>query len=413
MKLAYQAIDRSGQHVQDVVEAIDMFDATDKLHRQGLQVTHISQASSGKASAGVDWLKTLGLKREKGGNFKTLSVFTRQLFMLISTGTPVADALTALSKQIKEPRWQRVLNAVRQQVEEGDNLANALRQHPRYFDHVYCSLVAAGESSGQLAAMLDRLSNLTQQQARIRASISGAMVYPCMLITVAAIVLLVMLVVVLPRFADMFEDMGMPLPPSTQAVIFLSDMLLGYWWAILPMMVVLFLAMRAATQTSEFKQRWDTFILRVPRLGLVVRSFITARIARVMGVLLESHLPLMEVLHLVRQSIQHSHYAKLMENAEEAVSRGEPISNAFDNARLIDSTFHEALRSGEQSGRIGFVLLHMADFMDEENDVTLRTLTSIIEPAILIVLGLIVGFLAVTMFLPLFDMTAMASGGMG
>ncbi len=405
MKLAYHAFDKAGRAFTDVIDAADRNDAAEKLRRQGLFVARITP---------TDELDTETPVRRGGGRgskLKNLAIFTRQFYVLVSTGTPITQALHSLSKQMKDPSWAVVVKDVCDTVEQGETLSNAMADHPDYFDAIYCSLVAAGESSGKLPAMLDRLASLTRQQLHVRNTVRGAMVYPILLVSVSVGVLMLMLLVVLPRFTELFDSLDVPLPPTTVMLVALSDLLRAFWWAVLIGVVGGVLGLRSWLRTEQGRHAWDTIMLRMPQLGKATRSFATARIARLLGILLDSHLPLLEVLDLVGKTVRNGYYRELMKHAEEAVTRGDPISSAFNDPDLIDPSVYEAMRSGEQSGKVGFVLLAVADFMDEENELLVRALLSILEPLILIFLGVLVGFVAVSMFMPLFDLTSMTAGG--
>lgn len=416
MKLAYQAFDKSGQAVQDVIDAADTTDAMESLRRRGLYVTQIAAstdpgATGPRPSAGRRGAGRLRLRW--GRRLKNLAMFTRQLYVLVSTGTQLTQALFALERQAKDEPWRQVLEQVRIRVEEGTSLSEAMRDHPNDFDPIYCSLIAAGETAGKLPTILDRLAGLTRQQLHVRNSVLGAMIYPCLLVAVSLAVLTLMLGFVLPRFAELFKTLDVALPPTTVALMWASDMVRSFWWVMLLMLGAGAWGVRFWLGTPSGKQWWDTVAVRAPQIGRITRSFATAKIARLLGILLDSHLPLLESLSLVRQATGNVHYAALMTNAEQAVTRGEPVSSAFADTRLIDPSVYEGIRSGEHSGNTGPVLLTLADFLDEENEVVLRSLTSILEPVILIVMGAMVGLIALSMYLPLFDLAAMSSGGAG
>jgi type II secretory pathway component PulF len=242
--------------------------------------------------------------------------------------------------------------------------------------------------------------------------VAGAMVYPCLLTTVAFGVLCVLLFFVLPRFEGLFHTLGSGLPPTTQALISFSNFIRDWWWAVVPGIIGAIVAVRFYLKTASGSAALARFLVRAPHVGKVFRSFATARIARVLGVLVDGKVPLLEALSLARESAGNPLYEELLARAESRVTRGESVSSALENSPLIDPSIVEAIRSGERSGQIGPVLLSVAEFMDEDNEIILKALSSIIEPLILIVLGVLIGFVAVSMFLPLFDL-ASATGAPG
>jgi type II secretory pathway component PulF len=194
-------------------------------------------------------------------------------------------------------------------------------------------------------------------------------------------------------------------------MIAMSIFMQQYWWAMLIGLAGVVVGVRHYLRTPGGKRVWDATVLRIPKVGTIAKSFITARIVRLLGLLTDSHLPIQEILHLTRLTTTHTQYSELLGQAEEAVSHGEPVSSAFRNTPLISASVYEALRSGEQSGQVGPLLLELADFLDEENETTLKSLTSIIEPVLLIVMGVLVGMIAMGIFLPLFDVTEMIGPG--
>ncbi len=423
MKLAYLAYDKSGKKVRDSIEASNPTEASDQLRRRGLFVTEIGAPGSAAKGGGRENTATptsaasrnetraAGKKMGSGKRAKCLMMFSRQLYVLVSTGTPLVDSLHAIERQAKDPAWRAVVARVKQQLEQGASLSEAMAEQPDFFDAVTRSLVAAGEQAGKLPAMLERVAQITRKQVHIRSSIIGAMVYPSLLIVVAGSVLCVMLMFVLPRFGDLFKTMDVPLPPTTKALMVVSDLMLGYWWLMILCVIGGGFGIRTYLKSESGRLFVHTAMIRMPQFGKITRSFATARIVRLMGILLDSYLPLLEVLKLVRESTVNTHYRALLTRAEEAVTRGEPISTAFNDPTLISSSVYEALHSGEQSGQIGTLMLSISDFLDEDNDVVIKSLTSIIEPVILLFLGALVGLVAVSMFMPLFDLTAMTGKG--
>jgi type II secretory pathway component PulF len=408
MKLAYQAYDAAGQAVADTIDATSTSEASEQLRRQGLFVTRISEA----IAAAADEQQRVSHRRMSGSRrLKNLAMFTRQLFVLLSTGTPVTEALGALKRQAKDARWQQIVGELQSAVEQGGSLSDAMADHPQAFDTIYRSLITAGETSGKFEPILERLSQLVRKRLQTRSAVSGALVYPALLLVVAGVVLSLMLVFVLPRFAELFKTLDMPLPPSTQVMMVISDTLRGYWWLILAGGVAIGFATRWWVRTPQGRDAFDSIVLRVPLLGPLVRSFIIARILRLLGVLTDSSVPLLDAIDLTKTTAGNVHYRRLMTNAEDTVTRGEPISSAFSDPTLVSPSVYEAIRSGESTGKLSVIMINMADFLDEENETLLKTVTGLLEPLILIVLGVLVGLVALSMFLPLFDLTAQAGGG--
>ena len=403
MKLAYAGFDKSGQPISDTIDAAGIREAGDALRRQGVYVTRITPGGSARAAEAP--------RRRRRGRLKDLAMFSRQLQVLVACGTPLLQALGALERQTRAGPWREAIAGVRARVEEGESLSAAMGERPDCFDSVCRSLIAAGESSGDLPVMLDRVALITRKQLHVRSAIIGAMVYPGLLSTVGVGVLVLLLLFVIPRFGELFKSLSVPLPPTTKAMLAVSGVLHSYWWALLLTAAAAGTGLKFWLASAAGRRAMDTLSIRLPQFGRINRSFITARIARLLGVLLGGHVSVLEALELTERSIRNGHYRELLAKAREAVTRGEAISSVLADTPLITPSVYEAVRSGEQAGRVGALLLNIADFLDEENEVIVRSLTSILEPVILIVMGLLVGVVAMSMFLPMFDLTAMTANG--
>jgi type II secretory pathway component PulF len=410
MKFAYQAFDAAGKLVSERIEAADASEATEALRRQGLYVTKIEPARldyAGPGGAAAGGAKRMG----RGRQLKNLAMFTRQLSVLMTSGTPLVQALGALERQSADKAWRTVVGSLRVKVEEGATLSSAMELQPDVFDPVVRSLISAGESGGSFDEMLDRLATLTRRQMHVRNAVIGALIYPTLLVIVAVAVLTTMLLFVLPRFATLFDTLDVALPPTTKMLMALSNYLRSFWWTV-PLGVLAAVVGGRAWAKSPKGRLWiDTTALRLPAVGPILKNFAVARIARVLGVLLNGRVPLLEALTLAKTTARNLNYVDLVARAEDAVTRGGTVSSAFATGNLVSPSLCEAIKSGEQSGQMGPLLMSIADFLDEDNEVVLKSLTSIMEPAILIVLGVLVGFVALSMFMPLFDLTSMTQGG--
>ena len=408
MKLAYRAYEKSGREVTDVIEAPGPAEAEEKLRQRELFVADIAPVESERKAQ-----TPAPTRRRTGGrskSLKSLARFTRQLHVLVRAGLPLAEGLYALERQTQDAAWRQVIADVRRRLEQGISLAKAMEARPESFDQVYRNMIAAGEKSGNLAMVLERLSELVRRRLHVRRTVRGALVYPTLLVFVSIAVFIVMLLLVVPRFADLFKTLDMPLPSSTAALIHISEGLQAYWYLLIGGLVAAGIGLKLSLGTEAGKRWKDTVVLRIPYVGGLIKSFATAQIARLLGVLLKSHLPILEALELTRGAVRNIHYQELLVRAEDAVSKGRPISSSFQNAELISPSVYEATRSGEQSGQVSPLLLDVADFLDEENEITLKSMIGLLEPGILILMGVVVAFVALSIFTPLLDATSMVGG---
>jgi type II secretory pathway component PulF len=406
MRLAYKAFDKAGHEFTDVIEAANQAEASQKLRDQDLYVAQIgpAQQAVAKPSSGWHW------PRSKMSRLRTLALLTRQLFSLIKSGTPLTQGLASLERQMKDPHWRAVLTDIRTKVERGSGLSAAMAAHRDCFDNIFVSMVAAGEASGQLPLLLDRLASLTRKRAHVIGTIRGAMIYPILLACVATIAITVILIFIVPRFAELFDSLGTPIPPTTAMLISFSKFLQAFWWCVFPTLAGALIVLKIYLKSASGKRFTDTAILSVPKIGKIVKSFETARIIRLLGILSESHLPVQDTLRLTKEATSNVHYAELLARAEESVAHGGDISATFRATNLISDSASEILHTGEQSGQVGPLLMDLADFFDEENETTLKSLTGIIEPVMLVMMAAVVGFVAISIFMPMFDVTALSGG---
>lgn len=403
MKFRYQGYDRSGAGVSAQIAAPDEAGAREQLARKGVAVSELARVRETGAPSGGGGFGS-GKRREQ------VAAFLRQLSVLVETGTPLVEAITSIERQLEEGPWKATLARVRERLEEGAQLSDSMAAHPAYFDPVCRSLIAAGESGGKLGDMLSRLAVFMRQQVKLRRTVTGAMAYPCLLICVAFVVVVAMLGFVMPRFEGLFKSIDAKLPPTTEMLMGASAFVRAHWYYFVALAGAAPFAAWLWLRTHTGRSAAERAMIRAPLLGPVTRAFATAKLARVLGVLLEGRVPMLDALRLTRSATGRDAYARLVARAEDAVTRGESILGAFSDPTLINPSVTEAIRSGERTGRVGAVLVQIADHMDEDNDMALKAAVGLLEPLILIGLGLVVGVMAISMFLPLFDLAASGGG---
>ncbi|MCA9279319.1 MAG: type II secretion system F family protein [Phycisphaeraceae bacterium] len=403
MKLVYKGFDRDGAACAGVIEANTINDGTELLRKKGTFVTTIHE----EGEQGKD-LKKVMKRLPFGRNTSNLVLsFTRNMFVLLSAGATVTDALESCERQARDDTWKRTVSDIRERVERGQPLSESMRQHKKYFDPVVISLVHAGEATGRLKDMMGRISKLIHKQVQLRRSIVSAAIYPMLLVVVCVTVLILMLLLVIPRFDSLFKSLRVTLPPSTTFVMWLSETARTHFFILVGTIITCVVTVSLWYRTQNAKRTIQTLAVHVPILGRVVRHVSTARLARVLGVLVQNKIPINEATQLVKASFGNYHYRALLDKATEAVTQGDPLSDAFCKSRLVNESFCEAVRSGETAGELGPSLLSVADILDEESDAQVRSVTSVLEPLILIAMGILVGSMAMSLFLPLFDMTRM------
>ncbi|MEM7754992.1 MAG: type II secretion system F family protein [Planctomycetota bacterium] len=412
MNFRYEAIDARVTRTSGVVAAASVEAARRTLAKRGTHATSIKETDEAAGNARGSAAGS-GKRISIGGGKSRLTHmvgFSRQMAMLVSTGTPVTQALEAVEAQTTDDGFRAVVAGLRTKVESGTSLSEAMSDQPKMFDPVSQSLVQAGESSGQLPAMLDRLALLTRQQEALNKAVGGALAYPVMLFAVSSIVIVCTLITVVPRFAGMFESLGSEIPSSTAALLWVSGAMQAYWWAIAIGLAVVGATGWKLMHSPSGRRAVHGMSLRAPLFGTLVRDLALARVCRLLGVLITSRVPLLEALDLTRRATGLEPVKHLIARAEESVLDGNPLADVLAASPIVTPSIAAATRSAEASGKLGEVLTSLADHLDEDNQVVVKSLSSILEPVILTVLGGVVGVVALSLFLPLFDLTAAAGG---
>ncbi|GMU20031.1 MAG: pilus assembly protein PilC [Phycisphaerae bacterium] len=405
MPFRYQAIDATGKTLSDVIDAPSEREAADLLRDRKLFVTRLEPTNEAAAAA-----PGASTADKADGKLKEVVFFTQQMSMLVRSGARVVQALQAVEVQCQRPAWRKVVSTIRSDVEEGKPLSAALARFPKLFSPVYVNMVSAGEASGNVGQSFERLTVLTRQQQEIRQRVLGAISYPAVLVLLCIAVLITLFSFVLPRFAEMFETVGVDLPASTRLMIDSSAWIRGH------LLLVLGGLAGAGGGTYAFLRsaRGQRFIsraaVRVPIFGKIVRNVVFARICRIWGQLLESRVGLLEAVELTRESTVSLDYNELLGRISTAITEGQSVGPTLTQSWLVPRTFAAALATGEESNRLADALLFAAGCLEEENTEVLSSLSRVIEPLLLTVMGLVVGTVAISLFLPMFDMATIAGG---
>lgn len=399
MKVAYEGFTIDGQAVSGTLVADSRDAARKQLRDGGIFATRLIDAKDSVAA--------------KGGRVprEVLAALLRQLSILISTGTPLVDALVAIERQAEDPRWATLVGELRRRVEEGAAFSDAMGAMPHVFDPICRTMAAAGESAGILDRMLADLADLYRRQARIRKSVVGAVTYPCVVVVASLIVLVALVTVVLPRFKTMFDAVQAPVPTATAALMACGDAIREHWIVAAGVAASIVAGIVFTIRSPLVRRKVVESTLRMPIVAPVVRAISTAHLVRCLGLLLESRIALLDALKLTADSMSHPAYVTLLERAQASVSHGEQLAAALDDTRCIAPSVRQAIASAEKSGRLGNVLTQLGKHLDEDNETIVRGLARSIEPVLLGALGIVIGFVAISLFLPLFDIAASAGGG--
>jgi type IV pilus assembly protein PilC len=346
-------------------------------------------------------LGLLGAQRIKT---RDVVIFTRQFATMINAGLPLVQSLTILAQQTENKALAEITRAVVYDVEAGNTLADAFRKQPRAFSDLYVNMVAAGEAGGILDTILLRLASFLEKSDALVRKVKGAMIYPGVILTVAAIAISVLLIFVIPVFQSMFASVNLELPLPTRIVIGLSDVLIGYWWAFLLGLGVVVFAIRQYYGTLAGRKNIDSMLLKSPVLGDLLRKSAVSRFTRTLGTLISSGVSILEGLEITAKTAGNMVIHDAVMASRQSIAGGETIAAPLEKSNVFPPMVISMIAVGEQTGGLDEMLSKIADFYDEEVDVAVSALLSLMEPMMIVFLGVIVGGMVVAMYLPIFDM---------
>lgn len=352
----------------------------------------------------------INLPFKKGVKVRDMSVFTRQFATMVNAGLPIVQCLDILGKQTESPKLGKVVQEVMLDVEGGNTLADGLRRHSDTFSDLYTNMVDAGEKGGILDIILQRLAVYLEKADALQRKIKSAMTYPSIVAFVAIGATVFMLMFVIPVFAKMFTDFGGTLPTPTRIVMGISDFLRGYWWLLAGIIVGLVFAYKQVAKTDKGRLKIDQFMLKVPVLGNVLRKGSVARFTRTLGTLVSSGVPILQGLDITAATAGNKVIQNAIFSARDSITQGDTISEPLRVSRVFPPMVVQMIAVGEQTGALDEMLSKIADFYDDEVDTAVEQLTAVIEPVMIVVMGVLVGGMLVAMYLPMFKMASVMGG---
>jgi len=401
----YEAMDNTGAEIKNTIEAESEAEAQQLIREKGYFITKIAEQKKAKKKKAAE--KKQGGPRKKRkfslGRVKAkhLCSFTRQLSTLQDAGLPVLRSLKILEGQAKPGPLKSSLIGVIEDIESGSTLSEAMTKQPKAFDELYCNMVRAGEAGGALEIILQRLADFKERAQSLKKKVQGAMIYPSVVIMVAVLIVGFIMYWIVPKFKKIFEGFDTELPQITILLIDASDMVVNYWWSIfvIPFGVMIFLKIVRKNKTGEFIV--DYLVLRIPLMGNILQKSITARIMRTLGTLISSGVPILEGLTIARDTAGNAVFKRAFENIYAAIREGESIATPLKEARIVDDLVVNMVDVGEETGALDVMMYKVADVYDEEVNVLVDGLVKLIEPMLVVVLGLVVGFIVIALFMPL------------
>jgi type IV pilus assembly protein PilC len=400
----YEALDTSGGEVKDSVEAMSPEEAQQKIRQMGYFVTKITEVAGARKGG----KKKKGGKRKRGQTFaiggvsgKALCTFTRQFSTLQDAGLPVLRSLKILEHQMKPGVLKNALIDVVDDVEGGSTLSEAFAKHPKCFDRLYVNMVKAGEAGGALEVILKRLADFKEKSQSLKRKVIGAMVYPVVVILVAVLILTFIMLFIIPKFEKIFKDFNMKLPQMTEMLIATSQWFAKYWY-VLPLFPLCFWLLIKLIRLNRYgNYALDRVYLWIPIIGALIEKTVVARTTRTLGTLVASGVPILEALSIVRETSNNAVFERMYTRVYESIREGDTIAQPLKESRLVDDMVVNMIDVGEETGDLDTMLYKIADVYDEEVSVLVESLISLLEPLMIVVLGLIIGGIVIALFLPL------------
>jgi general secretion pathway protein F len=395
----YRASTMEGKIMEGSMEASDGTAASLRLQEMGLLPMRIGLASKNtllQREIRWPWMK----KRVKR---KDLLVFTQELHTLVKAGFPLDRSLAALSQLAESPALGETVQEILKDVKGGKSFSEALSKYPEVFPKVYVNMVKAGEVGGVLDEILGRLVAFMESSENLRAYIVGAMIYPALLSVVGLASVTILTLFVVPRFASIFQDMGVPLPLPMAILTVISDILRNFWWLILISVLVGSLYFKRIRESGEGRLKWDRWLLRIPLVGAVIRKIEVARFSRTLGTLLHGGVPLLQAMTIVREIIDNQGIAVAIEPIRNGIKKGEGIAQPIKQSGVFPPLAMHLIEVGEESGKLDSMLAQVADVYDNEVRNSVKNLIAFFEPALILLMGIIIGAIVVSMLLAIFS----------
>lgn len=412
-KFDYTAIDVHGLETTGLVESVSSEQAIGSLRARGLYPTNLRPADGLPAvrdgTGGEQRDRTAGPWAEIRWPFtapvgaKKLAVFTRQLATLLRAGMPLLRGLEVLIRQERSPVFRRTISALADAIRSGATLSDAMARHPRVFDELYLGMVRAGEAGGVLDVVLDRLARFAEKSLRLRGRVRAALVYPVIVLLVAGLILVGLLVFVVPRFRQIFADLlkGAPLPPLTQAVLAVSEVVRTHYLAVLLAFGAVWIGLRFFRQTPAGGRLIDGWKIKSPLFGDLLLKSIVARFSRTLGTLLASGVPILHAMSIARDTCGNRRVGEAVEFAHDRVKEGAPVARPLESARVFPPMVIGLIEVGEHTGQLPEMLNKIAEIYDEEVDQAVAGLSSLLEPVLIVLLAGVVGIIVLALFLPI------------
>ena len=400
----YRAVDARGKKVRGVVDAENPQAARSKLRKENIYLTDIAEGTGGAAEGSGSG----GGVRVKGGSVRgqDIAVMMRQLSTLLSSGIPLVESLSALIDQTENIKLKRVVSDVRERVNEGASLADAMRVHKKVFPSLYSNMVMAGESSGTLDMVLDRLADFSEGQQKLQSKIMQVMAYPLIMVLIGLVVMVVLFTFVIPKVTSIYESIDAALPTPTVILITISEILTSYWYFI-PVAIGFFIyGLKAYMARDKGRLNVHRFVLKMPLFGNILRMISISRFTRTLGTLISSGVPLLTALDIVKNVVNNMVISNVIGVSRKEISEGDSVNASLKRSGEFPPMVIHMIAVGERTGALDKMLLKVSDVYDNQVDSRIVALTSLLEPVMIVIMAVSVGFIVMAVLLPLLDLTS-------
>jgi type IV pilus assembly protein PilC len=398
-KFSYSVVDQSGRSVKGVLDADNEQVVLARLHEQQFHIVSIRETRKKSAASAY-------VKRVRQPKQKSVVVFSRQFATMIEAGISMIKCLDILENQTVDPVLKEAISETRKDVKEGLTLSDSLAKHPTVFSKLYINMVKAAEIGGILDKILDRLAGFLESEMEIKQKVKSALMYPCVVIIFAFIVVIALFALVIPKFKEIFASLKIDMPPATQALFSISDFVCSYWWAALILGVGGAIFFKRYAKTTKGRYNIDAVKLKVPIVGDIVLKVSISRFTRTFATLLSSGVPMMRSLEIIGETSGNMVVANAVSDARSSIREGQKISQPLSQSNLFPPMVIQMIDVGEETGLLSEMLTKISDFYDREIDAVIKGLTSLIEPMLIAFLGCVVGFIAISVMAPIFKLVS-------
>jgi len=396
MLFSYKAKESNGKIIEGEIEAVDQKSAITKLKDQKLVVVSLNPAKK---------------KKKKKGKVsqKEIVIFSRQLSTLVSSGVPIVQGLNILEGQAETPAFASVIAQIRSDIEGGLSISEAMKKHPKVFSELYVSMIKAGETGGILDTILERLSTYLESAEALKAKVKSALMYPAVIGGVATLITIFLIIFVIPIFKGIFEGFGAELPFMTRAIINISDFMRHNFLYLAIIFGGAFYGLKKYISTEKGKRKVDEIVLKLPVFGIILKKVAIAKFTRTLGTLVKSGVPILQGLETVATTSGNKIIEEVILKSRDSIKEGGRLAEPLKKSGIFPPMVVQMIGVGEETGSLDNMLIKIADFYDQEVDTAVKGLTSMIEPLIMVFMGVVIGFIVIAMFLPMFELGELAS----